>query len=1078
MLRLLIIILLLGVLSAQTDDNPIREYSGAWILVGQGRADDAIPLLEALIAKAPNFWRAYKCLVDAYRLKNDVQGAEQYFQKLLAGDPANGIAHYGLGLVSRTRREWGRAVEHYTACAKAQAPVTECYQGLAEALIEESKRAATLNDFRAKLPGGLEHPYACFGIVVFLGLKRNLSKSEGVPQQCFEQATKLGDTDLMISACRTAEICQKLADEKVAFSQRIGDQENELRYSCWSATDEACLQKKLAFARSLGHREWIARTLAGLFRVTARAGNTDLALQYGWEAVSLIREWGDLEYAAIWVANIGGVYHRRGELAEALRCYRQSVDLARGGRDNLDEAFGIRAIGVAYQDMGDYFQALRYGEESLKIFEQMGDKYRWGAGIGNIGIIHALLGDYPTALRYTAQSYRSGIEHEDIGEQQRNDLVFGDLYLRMREPRKALPYLQEALALHETVGTVPFQIEAKVGIAVAWRRLLQPGRALPYLQEALATAREKQLSDSQANALVEMGWSYLDLNELDRAGTEFQQSLEITERAGFPELIVDAHRGLAEIARRKQQYRGALQHLEGAIDRIETVRGRIPTPELQTGFVRENSRLYEDAVYILSLLHNRDPKRAYDRQAFAYSERGRARVFLDLMADSKVKVAKGLTPDQMRDREALARALSEAMKAGMDRDSAQSRQAVAGAEQKLIDWDTAVRLSNPRYYELQHPEPYDARKAQALAADSNAAVLEYALGPRRSLVWVITRSGVKMIGLPPRREIEKDVAALRNIIAHHPESGDFDTWREPARRLYRELIQPALPWIAGQKRLVVVPDGILHYLPFEALLGNEDRLVAEDFTLAYAPSVSVFGALRQRPAAPQRRKELLAYGDPVFSTKAEAVAASQAIVRGVYKAGRYSFPPLPNTRQEVIQISQLFRPDRRKIRLGAEATESSVKAERLTDYRRLHFASHAVVDEAFPSRSGIVLSLVNTRDEDGILRMNEIFNLDLNAETVVVSACQTGLGKIVRGEGMIGLTRAFLYAGTSRVVVSLWEVNDLATPELMKAFYRGMKDGVAPSDALRQAKLAMLRSGVAAYRHPYFWAAFVGVGEF
>src|SRR6185436_2329420 len=232
--------------------------------------------------------------------------------------------------------------------------------------------------------------------------------------------------------------------------------------------------------------------------------------------------------------------------------------------------------------------------------------------------------------------------------------------------------------------------------------------------------------------------------------------------------------------------------------------------------------------------------------------------------------------------------------------------------------------------------------------------------------------------------------------------------------------------------------------------------LAEDFTFGYAPSVSVFASLRTKRAP--RPYDLLAYGDPVFS-QTEAVQ-----MRSVYRSAGISLSRLPNTKTEVEQIGALFPPARGKLRLGPEATETSVKAEKLGAYRLIHFATHAVIDERAPARSGIVLSLVNTGQEDGILRASEIFNLDLNADLVTLSACRTGLGKVVRGEGMIGLTRAILYAGSSRVLVSLWEVNDLATPALMKSFYTKLSASQGVADALREAKISMIHSDRPAHR--------------
>ena len=200
------------------------------------------------------------------------------------------------------------------------------------------------------------------------------------------------------------------------------------------------------------------------------------------------------------------------------------------------------------------------------------------------------------------------------------------------------------------------------------------------------------------------------------------------------------------------------------------------------------------------------------------------------------------------------------------------------------------------------------------------------------------------------------------------------------------------------------------------------------------------------------------------------------LVRGVYKGAGFRFDQLPRTRAEVRSIATLFPAADTTLRLGLEASESTLKSEALREYRRVHFATHAVLDERTPARSGIVLSLVGSGQEDGILRVNEVFDLKLNAELVVLSACQTGLGVLVRGEGMVGVTRAFLSAGASRVVVSLWEVNDQATSSLMNGFYRHLASNQSPTSALRAAKLAMLHSGQLAYRHPYFWAPFVLTG--
>jgi CHAT domain-containing protein len=447
----------------------------------------------------------------------------------------------------------------------------------------------------------------------------------------------------------------------------------------------------------------------------------------------------------------------------------------------------------------------------------------------------------------------------------------------------------------------------------------------------------------------------------------------------------------------------------------------------------------------------------------------------------------------------------------------------------MSHWADELHRTNPLYHQLQYPEPYDADRVQAEVAGSGTAILEYSLGDRESHLWVVTQDRLKMVTLPKRGMIEHAVFAYRDLINRHPKSqADFEASLKPSGHLYEMLVRPVRRYLEKGQALVIVPDGVLWYLPFEALVVRalnvagsagvspavargapaELHYLVEDHSITYAPSASLLGdlqiAMNERSKQRDlRQKELLAYGDPVFSrnvaaglprqpesggitaplrdrdkgTTAGASLPADEIVRGVYqRSAGVQFCPLPMTRDEVLGIGQLFRPDQRKLCLGLQATEASLKREKLTDYKRIHFATHSVIDEEVPAMSGVVLSLVNAGDEDGVLRMNEIFNLDLDAESVVLSACQTGLGKLMRGEGMVGLTRAFMYAGSPRVVVSLWQVNDMATPKFMKAFYRRLTQGDTATAALQQAKLAMLRSDIPAYHHPYFWAPFVLVG--
>jgi CHAT domain-containing protein len=298
-------------------------------------------------------------------------------------------------------------------------------------------------------------------------------------------------------------------------------------------------------------------------------------------------------------------------------------------------------------------------------------------------------------------------------------------------------------------------------------------------------------------------------------------------------------------------------------------------------------------------------------------------------------------------------------------------------------------------------------------------------------------------------------------------SGGF---RESARQLYHDLVEPFMKDMKGIRALTVLPDGALHYLPFDVLISPSGKMLLADLEIVHAPSLATIPLTSAKGGASAPPSELLAVGDPKYpaSVRGDAI---QDVVRSVRTAG-FRLRPLPMSRVEVEAIGALYAPSERKVLMGAEATESVVKRSGLGRFRIIHFAAHTLLDERVPDRSGIVLSLVAGQQEDGILRSSEVRKLELNADLVVLSACQSGLGRLVRGDGVVGLTQAFLEAGARQVVTTLWDVPDLSAARLMVAFHRALKRGLPAPAALRAAKLDLL-NGPDAFRHPYYWAQFV-----
>jgi CHAT domain-containing protein len=433
--------------------------------------------------------------------------------------------------------------------------------------------------------------------------------------------------------------------------------------------------------------------------------------------------------------------------------------------------------------------------------------------------------------------------------------------------------------------------------------------------------------------------------------------------------------------------------------------------------------------------------------------------------------------------------------------------------------EAKLRASSPRYVDLVEPLPVAASELQQRLLDSDTVLLEFVLGDAQSWLWAITQGTFDSYKLPPRAEIDAAARRMYDLLtARQPARGprpaphgariaDADAQLSVAEarlsRLLLASIEPRLRKAWRGKRLVIVASGSLEYVPFGVLpLSSGHRLLA-DHEVVNLPSATVLAALRREASQrPPPRRTLALIADPVFDPSdprvqqpamrisnrasnsmtvaaADRPAASEAALRRAASGfTRGGFARLPFSREEVSAIAELVPRNSVLQATDFQASRALVVGDQLSQYRFVHFATHGILNSRHPELSGLVLSLVDEkgRPQNGFLRLQEIYDLRLGADVVVLSACQTALGKEIKGEGLVGLTRGFMYAGAQRIVASLWQVDDLATSQLMKAFYRGMlKDGLRPAAALRAAQLDMMTQE--RWAAPYYWAAFTLQGD-
>jgi len=576
----------------------------------------------------------------------------------------------------------------------------------------------------------------------------------------------------------------------------------------------------------------------------------------------------------------------------------------------------------------------------------------------------------------------------------------------------------------------------------------------------------------------------------------------------------------------------ALTQMEAAIKIIEELRTKITTQQLRTSYFATVQNYYKFYIDLLMRLHKTNPSQGYDAKALQASESARARSLLEILTEARADIRQGVDPKLLQQERSLQQQLNATEQNRVKLLNGQYtnkqldaiKQQIESTLTQLQQVEAQIKSNSPRYAALKYPQPLNLQQIQQQVLDDNTLLLEYSLGQDRSYLWAVTKTSITSYELPKISDIEAAAKAYYQQLT----SEQIPT-PEVGMKLSQILLAPVANQL-GNKRLLVVSDGALQSIPFAALpiLGKtsppapllqgegsnspsppsptpsptppfprrEGGLGGLGFTpllvqneIVSLPSASTIAVLRNevkgRTPAPLT---LMAIADPVFTNKDERFKTSQAqpnnsttnpdaLKRSASDIG-VILDRLKFSRTEANTILSLVPETQRTSAFDFAASRTTATNPDLAKYKIIHFATHGLLNNVNPELSGVVLSLFDEKgaDSNGFLRLNDIFNLNLPAELVVLSACETGLGKDVKGEGLVGLTRGFMYAGAKGVVVSLWSVKDNATAELMKKFYQQMLDnGLNPVAALRAAQLEMWKTQQ--WKSPYYWAAFVVQGE-
>jgi CHAT domain-containing protein len=549
----------------------------------------------------------------------------------------------------------------------------------------------------------------------------------------------------------------------------------------------------------------------------------------------------------------------------------------------------------------------------------------------------------------------------------------------------------------------------------------------------------------------------LALSEPDSAETHFRIVQDVSRSIPDPEYVWRAEYGLGRTALLRGNAALATTLLTQAVAGIERLRRALPDAAMRAAFLSDRTIAHEALIEALAA-QSKDPGDEFALRALGIAEMARGRSLADLLAEAD-RVPNEPALQKIRETEiAQGRRLSEVQRrvaaAVSEVERTTALQDLDAAEREFESLVARLRRDQPAYASLRYPQPLSVERIQSLL-HGDEALVEFATGERSGFGWVVRRSGTAMFTIPARPALDSAVRLMEAVSA----SDDRDAILASGRRLGELVLGPAIDRLDGVRRLVLVPDGPLHRLPFAALRIRRDRWLIEDFAIAIAPSATVLGELRSRPLA-AAAKPLIA-----FAASADNPAAAR-----LSPAARNLGRPLQHAEQEVEDVIRLL--DAGDTAKGR--TESAVKTLATEPVRVVHFAAHAIADEAVPRRSGVLLE-ADDRD-DGWLQVHEIPNISMRADLVVLATCRSHAGRSVRGEGLLGLSRAFMRAGARAIVATLWEVDDRDTRRLVGAFYEQLRSGSGADEALRVAQLRMIRGGGQA-ASPKVWASFIVTGD-
>lgn len=875
-----------------------------------------------------------------------------------------------------------------------------------------------------------------------------------------------------------------------------------------------CLEALQIFAE-IGNRRGEAEIIGNLGAISNVQDQPRQALDYYFRALPVLKAENDRVQESSILSRIGSVYDDLGEPLNSLDFYEKALKIRRELQDERAEASTLANMSIVLKNLGYYDRATEANERALQIFSQIGQKFGEAVIFNNLGNINHELNNNEKALEFYVKSLNIIREMKLRNNEAETTSNIAGIKLSNGETSAALELFTQSLQIFRELKSKRGEGRALTKIGESHLRNREPQKALEFLNQALPLLREVEDRSWEGSTLFFIGEANRILGNLPTARNSYLLALKIKNELGETSSEAEYLLALAKIEKESGVLAQSQNYIEQAVKILENTRANLSRSNQRSSYFSAKQSFYGFYINLLIDRHKAAPRNGFDTLAFEISEKARARGLLESLGESRFDIRAGVLPEHLEKEKKLRQTINakesqrlSAVQQNLTTKAAEFEKEISEMLRQYQNLQTEIRQSNPQFATLLNPAPLNLEEIQKQVLDADTVLLEYFLGEEGSFLFFVTQNSLEIFELPSQTLIESQIRQTLENLKARAQTVNNETAAQRTERIKKadlnveknlaDTSQMLLAPVAAKlqnKRLLVVASGILQYLPFTALTNmsanGNSRYLIENNEIINLPSASIIPLLRQGKRAEKTSKNKIAIlADPVFSeddsrlkilAKQNANENSPQVMRDakiLSPALRSDFSRLRFSRIEAEAISELANANQRFVALDFAANLKAATGENMQKSGIIHFATHGMVNSQFPELSGIVLSLVDEKgkSQEGFLRLHDVYNLRLETDLVVLSACETALGKEVKGEGIVGLTRGFMFAGAPLVAASLWRVEDQATADLMKRFYqRMMIEKMSPAAALRQAQISMLKEKSSA--PPFYWAGFTLQGD-